>query len=163
MTTATTHRTALTAFLAVLWAVPAAASTIHYNSLQAGPSAGWEVTPGRWSWTDQGLTDSAGESRIFLDALDGASKCKLTLPASLLKGQGWGVFFGANLDGRVVPCYGEPLNPSGDLWGLRTWGNSKAVFRDYAVGPRASSVPDPCTLALLATGSAVFLRRRRPG
>ena len=117
MTTATTHRTALTAFLAVLWAVPAAASTIHYNSLQAGPSAGWQVTPGWWSWADLGLTDDAGESRIFLDALDGASEYKLTVPASLLKGQGWGVFFGANQDGRVVLSHHEPLNPSRDLWG----------------------------------------------
>jgi len=85
----------------------------------------------------------------------------LTLPASLLKSQDWGVFFGANQDGRVVLSDGEPLNPFGELWRLRTWENSEAVFRDFAVSPRMLPVPDPCTLALLAAGAGVFLRRRR--
>ena len=176
MTTPTTQWAIPIMFLAVLGAAPAAASTIHYNSLQAGLSADRQLTHGWWSLADRGLTDGAGESRILLDTLGGTSEDRVSLSSSLLKGEAWGVdpndsrAFGFEAvedgvrvsQGRVVPSYGECLDPSAELWGLGSWGDSEAMLRDSAVGPRVLPVPDPCTVLLLATGSVVFLRRQRP-
>jgi len=128
-------RRILIAAVAVLLGAGASARSelIYADSLTSGETSSWTTTHGEWAWTTEGLTNAAaGENRIFLDVLSDVTEYEVSLAATLDAGNGWGLFFGADLDGADrVSGFGFQYDPGygGGAYLLRKWqSNSESVL-----------------------------------
>lgn len=107
----------------------ASAATVYWDSFQSGPPSEWVVSEGSWEWTPLGLSnDASGENRVFLDALSGLEQYAVSVSAVLDQGNGWALFFGADLDGKNrVSGYTFQYDPGygGGAYLLRDWSKNK--------------------------------------
>jgi len=128
-------------FLAFAVSLPCAQGTVIYSdSLQNGEDSSWTITSGKWSWSIDGLSNSAtGENRIFLDALKGIDideGYEIHFKCNLKKGSGWGVFFNAGLNSKnQVSGYSFQYDPgySSGAYLLRKWTNNSETVVTSAI------------------------------
>ena len=112
---------------------------IYANSVSSGEAPGWTTTHGEWAWTTAGLTNAVpGENRIFLDVLSDVTEYEVSLAATLDAGNGWGLFFGADLDdANRVSGFGFQYDPGygGGAYLLRKWqSNNESVLAAQFAG-----------------------------
>lgn len=124
-----------TALAMLSWLPPnCPAALVYADSLSAGPAPAFTVSRGQWSFSGDGLANTAsGENRIFLDVLpDDTPAYEVSLTANLLTGSGWGLFFGAGLSANAVSGYTFQYDPGygNGAYLLRRWQNdSESVLR----------------------------------
>ncbi len=122
-------RIILTNTLLFAAALTAQAAPIYSTAFTPAEQDNWQVTRGEWLWSDDGLTNTKhGENRIFIDTLVGLNDYTVSLSANLHEGQGWGMFFGSNLDSQnKISGFNFQYDPG---WGdgaylIRKWDSDK--------------------------------------
>ena len=125
-------------FLAMLTMIQISfGSLIYQDALDGSNADNWNVTKGKWDFGSDGLSNSKrGENRIFTDVQVGSDPYQIDFTGNLSSGNGWGLYFGADLaaHNNKVTGMNFQYDPgyAGGAYLLRKWVNDKeSVVASY--------------------------------